>query len=99
LGKALQGLNVAYFTASVDKPDDNKRFAASLSCDYPILSDPSKEVATAYGVVHEGRAFAERWTFYIDKEGIIRAIDKKVSVDHAGTDAVSKLKELGIAEK
>lgn len=99
MGKALRGLNVVYFTASVDKPEDNKRFAESLSCDYPILSDPSKEIAKAYGVVHEGRPVPERWTFYIDKEGTIRAIDKKVNVDHAGTDAAAKLKELGIAEK
>jgi peroxiredoxin Q/BCP len=99
LGEALKGLKVAYFTASVDQPLDNKRFAVSLHCDYPILSDPGKEVAKAYGVVHEGRAFAERWTFYIDKEGVIRAIEKKVNVDKAGSDAVAKLKELGIAEK
>ena len=53
-GKALRGLNVAYFTASVDEPDYNKKFAESLSCDYPILSDPDKSVAKAYGVVHPG---------------------------------------------
>jgi peroxiredoxin Q/BCP len=98
-GKALKGLNVAYFTASVDEPNYNKKFAESLSCDYPILSDPSKEVAKAYGVVHEGRAVPERWTFYIDKEGTIRAIDKRVNVENAATDAAAKLKELGIAEK
>jgi peroxiredoxin Q/BCP len=98
-GKALKGLNVAYFTASVDEPDYNKRFAESLSCDYPILSDPSKDVAKSYGVVHEGRDVPERWTFYIDKEGIIRAIDKKVNVENAATDAAAKLKDLGIAEK
>jgi len=98
-GKALKGLNVAYFTASVDEPDYNKKFAESLNCDYPILSDPGKDVAKAYGVVHEGRANPERWTFYIDKEGTIRAIEKKINVENAATDAAAKLKELGIAEK
>jgi peroxiredoxin Q/BCP len=98
-GKALKGLNVAYFTASVDEPDYNKKFAESLSCDYPILSDPSKDVAKAYGVVHEGRAVPERWTFYIDKDSVIRAIDKKIDVENAATDAAAKLKDLGIAEK
>src|SRR5438093_1553104 len=68
----LKPLHVAYFTASVDAPEQNKKFAESLQLDYPILSDPDKTVATAYGVVHEGRPVAERWTFYIDKEGIIR---------------------------
>src|SRR5438105_3289602 len=74
----LKPLHVAYFTASVDTPEQNKKFAESLSLDYPILSDPDKKVAEAYGVVHEGRAVAERWTFYIDKDGVIKEIDKGV---------------------
>ena len=68
-GNLLKGLHVAYFTASVDVPDYNKKFAESLNCDYPILSDADKSVARAYGVVHEGRAVPERWTFDIDKVG------------------------------
>ena len=98
-GNLLKGLNVHYFTASVDEPDYNKKFAESLSCDYPILSDPDKSVAKAYGVVHEGRAVPERWTFYIDKDGVIRAIDKKVVTENAAADVAAKLKELGIAGK
>ena len=56
-------------------------------------------MAKAYGVVHAGRPVPERWTFYIDKEGIIRAIDKKVNTVHAAADAAARLKELGIAAK
>ena len=98
-GNLFKGLNVAYFTASVDVPDYNKKFAESLNCDYPILSDADKSVAKAYGVVHGNRQFAERWTFYIDKEGVIRAIDKKVVTGNAAADVAAKLKELGIASK
>ncbi|GIT30713.1 MAG: hypothetical protein Ct9H300mP1_27590 [Planctomycetaceae bacterium] len=36
--------------------------------DYPILSDPGKKVARAYGVVTDKRAVPFRWTFYIGKE-------------------------------
>src|SRR5207247_5035238 len=35
---ALKKLNVAYFTASVDTPEQNKKFAESLLLHYPILS-------------------------------------------------------------
>ena len=49
--KALHDLDVAYFTASVDTPELNKQFAESLDLDYPILSDPDKSVAKAYGVL------------------------------------------------
>jgi thioredoxin-dependent peroxiredoxin len=98
---ALQPLHVAYFTASVDTPELNKKFAESLDLDYPILSDPDKSVAKAYGVVHAGRAVPERWTFYIDKEGVIQAIDKDVQkrTKTAGSDLAAKVKELGLASE
>jgi thioredoxin-dependent peroxiredoxin len=95
---SLKKLNVAYFTASVDTPEENKKFAESLSADYPILSDPDKTVAKAYGVVSPTRAVAQRWTFYIDKDGVIRAIDKSVKTDTAAPDVAKKLEELGIAK-
>jgi thioredoxin-dependent peroxiredoxin len=99
--KALHELKVAYFTASVDKPEDNKKFAESLQLDYPILSDPDKTVAQAYGVINPQRGFANRWTFYIDKEGTIRAIDKAVQsrTEQAGADVAAKIKELGLETK
>ena len=90
---------MAYFTASCDTADTNKKFAESLSLDYPILSDPEKGVAKAYGVVHEGRDLPERWTFYIDKEGTIKVIDKKVNAKEAGADVAKKLEELGVPKK
>ena len=52
VGKAIQAFDVAYFTASCDDAETNARFAKSLELDYPILSDPGKDVAKAYGVVH-----------------------------------------------
>ena len=38
-------------------------------------------------------------TFYIDKQGIIRAIDTSINNENAGTDAAAKLRDLGIAEQ
>ena len=97
----LKPLGVAYFTASVDTPEQNKKFAESLSLDYPILSDPTKATAIQYGVVHEGRPVAERWTFYIDKDGVIKEIDKGVQqrTETAGQDVAEKVKQLGLDEK
>jgi peroxiredoxin Q/BCP len=94
--KALHDLKVAYFTASVDTPDENKKFAESLNLDYPILSDPDKTVAKEYGVLNPQRGFANRWTFYIDKDGVLKEIDKSVNAPEAGTDIAAKLKSLGL---
>lgn len=59
------------------------------------MSDPDKSVAQAYGVLHESGNFALRWTFYIDKEGVIRHIDREVTPASAGQDLVRNLQELG----
>ena len=89
---------MAYFTASCDEPEKNKKFAESLELDYPILSDPDGKVAAAYGVVNETRKSPQRWTFYIGTDGKILAIDKKVKSKTHGEDVAKKLEELGVAE-
>jgi peroxiredoxin Q/BCP len=96
---ALKPLGVAYFTASVDTPEDNKKFAEKLGLDYPILSDPDKSVAEAYGVVNPMRKVANRWTFYIGKDGTIKEIDKKIVTKTAGADVAQKVKSLGLASE
>ena len=37
--------------ASVDTIEDNTKFAQENHADFPILADPSKDVAKAYGVI------------------------------------------------
>lgn len=77
----------------------NTKFAKSLDLDYPILSDPGKDVAKKYGVVHEGRSLPERWTFYIGKDGKVLHIDKKVSVGSHGKDVAAQLAKLKVDKK
>lgn len=80
----------------MDTAETNKKFADSLELDYPILSDPGKEVAKAYGVIIGDKAYASRWTFYIGKDGKILYIDKQVSPASHGKDVVERLKALGM---
>jgi thioredoxin-dependent peroxiredoxin len=90
---ALRQFNVAYFGASVDTPETNRRFAASMGIDFPILSDPGTSVARAYGVL--GRSgFPARWTFYVGTNGRILAIDKQVRTGMHGFDIQKTLSEL-----
>ena len=90
---------MAYFAASTDTPQKDKEFAESLGADYPILADPDKKAADAYGVLMPVVGMAKRWTFYIGKDGKILAIDKDVKVDTAGADVAAKLAELGVPRK
>jgi thioredoxin-dependent peroxiredoxin len=97
-GDKLRGFDVAYFTASCDTPDLNKQFAESLELDYPILSDPTKQNATDFGVLGP-KGNAQRWTFYIGKDGTILEVDKSVKTASHGQDIADKLKSLGVAQK
>ena len=98
-GEAIREFDVAYFAASVDDAETNKRFAESVEADYPILSDPEKIAAKVYGVVNARRGFAQRWTFYIDEKGAILEIDKRVRPANAGETIAKKLGELGFPKK
>jgi thioredoxin-dependent peroxiredoxin len=98
-GPSLRKFDVAYFTASVDPPEKNKKFAESVGADYPILSDADGTVAREYGVTGAIQKWASRWTFYIGQDGKILFIDKDVNTKTHADDVAKKLKELGVPEK
>ncbi len=95
-GHLIRQYNLTYFMASVDPLADNKGFAQKEKADFPILSDPTKDTAKAYGVLSE-RGVASRWTFYIDKDGKIAYIDKAVKPASSAEDMAAKVGELGVA--
>ncbi len=95
----MSTFNVAYFTASCDSAETNKEFATSLELDYPILSDPGKKVAEAYGVVTANREAPFRWTFYIGVDGKIMHIDRDVRPGRHGADIARQLGALGVERK
>jgi peroxiredoxin Q/BCP len=90
---------VAYFAISVDPAETNKAFAQTLGVDFPLLSDPARRVAMAYGVVDEDQRFASRWIFYIGIDGRILHIDKQVSPAKQGKMIATRLAELGIPRR
>ena len=83
----------------MDTPETNKAFAQSLGVDYPLLSDPTRRVATAYGVVDDDQPFASRWTYFIGLDGRILHIDKQVSPATHGKMITAKLAELGVRRR
>jgi peroxiredoxin Q/BCP len=50
-------------------------------------------------VLNADRGVANRWTFYIDKDGKIVAIDKAVKPPTSAEDMVAKLAELKVATR
>jgi len=106
-GDKIKMYDVSYFMASVDPIEKNTEFAKATSvklgdqqvekkeADFPLLSDPTKETAKAYGVLNE-RGVANRWTFYIDKTGKISYIEKTVKPDTSASDMIAKLMDLKV---
>lgn len=100
--ETLKQFDVVYFMASVDTPELNTQFAKQEQVNFPFLSDPGKVAATAYGVLPPNGGFAQRWTFYIGRDGKIAYIDKAVNQDgvaKAGANLAARLESLGAKKK
>ena len=97
-GHLLQAFDIRYFMASTDPIEDNAGFAAENKADFPLLSDPTKAAAEAYGVLTR-LGFAARHTFYIGKNRVILAIDRNVRPATSAEDMASKLEALGVARR
>ena len=110
-GDKIKMYDVSYFMASVDPIEKNTEFAKAKSvtlgqganqqivekkeADFPLLSDPTKDIAKAYGVLND-RGVANRWTFYIDKTGKISYIEKMVKPETSAEDMITKIAELKV---
>ena len=94
-GHLLKKFEAIYFMASVDPIDDNIGFAKKEKADFPLLSDPTKEVAKAYDVLSE-KGYAVRHTFYIGKDGKILAIDRDVRPAQSAQDMAEMLAKLKV---
>ena len=98
-GENIREFDVAYFAASIDNPETNRKFAESLRLDYPILSDPSRETARAYGVLRGFGLYTARHTIYVGEDGTILYIDTDVRPRTAGQDVASRLSALGVRRR
>jgi peroxiredoxin len=66
--------SVQVLAVSVDSPFSHKVWADQQGYDFPLLADfwPHGAVAQAYGVFNTERGFANRGTFIIDRDGVVR---------------------------
>src|SRR5438270_7608449 len=71
----LEASGSVVFGISVDPPAANARFAQESGLTFPLLSDTSKQVSKMYGVLNPLLRFANRTTFVVDKESVIRRVD------------------------
>lgn len=72
---------------SNDSVESHQKFKQRYNLNFPLLSDPTKEVSKAYGVYQQKNMYGiTRWgivrsTFLIDEEGRVANIWRRVQVD------------------
>lgn len=93
--KQVRRFDVQFFMASTDDLATNKAFADQNNANFPILSDDSKSVSEAYGVL-ASMGYSKRWTFYIDADGKVSKIDRDVNPRTAGRDLLKNLVALQV---
>lgn len=67
---------------------------------FPMVSDPTLEISKAYNVLRNGQGVADRATFVIDPEGLIKAIE--ITDEPIGRNAqelIRKIKALQFARE
>ncbi len=83
----LSKKGAAVLGISADSVEKQAKFRDKYKLNMPLLADPERKVASAYGVYKEKDMYGkkvmgiERTTFIIGKNGLIKRIFPKVKVD------------------
>lgn len=98
LYEEFEKLGAVIIGVSTDSAERLRRFAEKEGLNHIILaSDPQGEIAAKYGVLRKGkkRVSAERVTFIIDKEGVIRKVLRNIRPAEKHADlALEAVKDL-----
>ena len=90
---------MAFFEVGVDSEENHQRLAELTHIRHPILTDPTRAVAEAYGVLMPNRRNVRRVTFYIGVDGRILYIDRAPIADGHGEGVSERLTALGIRRR
>jgi peroxiredoxin Q/BCP len=78
---------------SADKVDKQAAFDQKHSLGYPLLSDPDRKVASAFGVKRPGPIFNKRATFVIGPDRrVLAAISSETNMDVHADEALDVLR-------
>jgi peroxiredoxin Q/BCP len=84
---------------SMDKLEDQQKFTEKEKLTFPLLADPEKKTIAAFGVLNE-KGYANRYTFVIDKKGVVRKIyEVKADLDKHPDEVLKYVKENVVEKK
>jgi peroxiredoxin len=81
----LKASDAVVLGISFDSPAANNAFAEKIGVTFPLLSDMNRKVLKLYGILKmeniqkEEYGWAQRTTFVVDKQGVIRQVEEEAS--------------------
>jgi peroxiredoxin Q/BCP len=91
----LEHRGVTVIGVSADDDESHRRFAKRHGLSFPLISDPDRALARAFGALHPLGLGAKRATFVIDQGGIVRAaIHSELRANKHVKEAIAALERL-----
>jgi peroxiredoxin len=87
------------WAVSVDPAEGEKgqiAFAARWGFQFPLIPDVGRNLSILYGAAENPQQLASRMSVLIDKDGIVRLIDKNVDIHTHGSDIILQMRRLGM---
>ncbi|HEX4588624.1 MAG TPA: peroxiredoxin [Gemmataceae bacterium] len=92
LADKFAALDTVVIGISTDTLDDQKKFTDKESLNFPLIADSDKSATKAYGALN-ARNMASRYTFVIDKQGVIRKEYLQVNPKNHPQEVLNYVKE------
>jgi peroxiredoxin len=87
------------WAVSVDPAEGEKgqlAFAARWGFQFPLIPDVGRNLSILYGAAENPQQLASRMSVLIDKDGLVRLIDKDVDIHTHGSDIILQMRRLGM---
>lgn len=87
------------WAVSVDPAEGEKgqlAFAERWGFQFPLIPDVGRNLSILYGAAENPQQLASRMSVLIDKDGIVRLIDKNVDIYTHGSDIIMQMRRLGM---
>lgn len=95
----LRAANIDVLAVSVDAAGGEQgqiAFAKHLNLPFDLVPDTGRNLSILYGAANSPDQLAARISVLIDKEGVVRWIDKQINLKTHGADVLAKAQELGL---
>ncbi|MGH9456613.1 MAG: thioredoxin-dependent thiol peroxidase [Thermoanaerobaculia bacterium] len=95
----IRNANAVVYGLSTDSIESHEKFRGKYDLNFPLLSDPTSDVAKMYGAWKEKNFYGKRsWgvarmTYWIGPDGRIKKIYKKVDPEAHGDEILKDLRE------